>query len=84
MAYQGWKNWETWNVALWFGNDRGLYNAVREYRGKFNAAKAKDFVLELLPEGTPDMKKLSPGELHTAYAKVGWSEIARDFNEMKG
>lgn len=41
-------------------------------------------MLELLPEGTPDMKKLSPGELHTAYAKVGWSEIARDFNEMKG
>lgn len=22
MAYNGWKNYETWNVALWYGNDQ--------------------------------------------------------------
>lgn len=81
--YQGWRNWTTWNIVLWFGNDRGLYESVREYRGKFNAAKAKDFVLDLLPQGTPDMKDLSPGEVHTAYAKASWSEIARSFNDDK-
>jgi hypothetical protein len=84
MAYQGWKNWETWNIALWFGNDEGLYRTVLDYRGKFNSAKAKDFVLETLPEGTPDMKDLSPGKLHTAYSIVSWREIADAFNEMKG
>lgn len=83
MAYEGWKNWETWNVALWFGNDRGLYDSVREHDRKFTATSAKDFVLDLLPGGTPDMKDLSPGELHTAYGKVSWSEIAKDFNEMR-
>lgn len=25
MSYNGWKNWETWNVALWCGNDEGIY-----------------------------------------------------------
>jgi hypothetical protein len=30
MAYNGWKNWETWNVILWIGNDEGLYNFARE------------------------------------------------------
>jgi hypothetical protein len=29
--YNGWKNYETWNVALWVGNDEGLYNWSLEY-----------------------------------------------------
>lgn len=30
--YNGWKNYETWNVALWLGNDEGLYSLAREHR----------------------------------------------------
>lgn len=28
-TYNGWKNWESWNVALWIGNDETLYDMAR-------------------------------------------------------
>ena len=29
MAYNGYKNYETWNVSLWIQNDEGLYSLAR-------------------------------------------------------
>ena len=32
MEYQGWKNYETWNVALWIGSDYPTYRASLGYK----------------------------------------------------
>ena len=31
-TYNGHPSWAHWNVALWFGNDEGLYRLARECR----------------------------------------------------
>lgn len=31
-TFNGWANWETWNVALWIQNDKTLYDAAKTCR----------------------------------------------------
>jgi hypothetical protein len=81
-GYNGWKNYETWNVALWIDNEEPMYRAKQRHLkdvGKFTAASVEKFVKRLMPGGTPDFK----GELggKKAYAKVDWKEVADNFNE---
>ena len=37
-GYNGWKNRQTWNVALWVGNDEPLYLAAVDYVKRQRAA----------------------------------------------
>lgn len=71
--YNGWRNWETWNVQLWLDNDYALYLRKVDFLKSsidINADTVKDFVSDIFPAGTPDM------EVKGEMSKVDWDEIA--------
>jgi hypothetical protein len=77
--YNGWANWETWNVNLWFDNDEGLYNDkirfINKNRNKLTPKLVESYVRCIFPDGTPDMG--SPREMN----KVDWEELTDTFKE---
>ena len=61
-TYNGWKNWATWNVALWLGNDPYLYGFSRRFVSyKDLANDLKNLALLALPmEQVTRMMTLTP------------------------
>lgn len=53
--YNGHKNWNHWNVALWINNDEGLYRlAMNCIASTDTREEAAEKMLECLGEKTPD------------------------------
>jgi hypothetical protein len=68
-TYNGWKNYQTWNVALWIGNDEGLYrSAVAFARSCKSRAVYRHFIEDagLAGSNTPDRVKWNGAKLDYA------------------
>jgi len=62
-TYNGWANYETWNVALWISNDEGLYSLAKEC--KTYARIVNDLIEEFGAMETPDHVSYSDSGLDT-------------------
>lgn len=93
MAYNGWTNYETWNVALWIDNDQGSYSERCEMaqdvydRADGDMDDAKSALASRLKDWVEDMNPLSGDAsmfsdlLSAAISEVDWYEIAENFLE---
>lgn len=88
--YQGWKNYETWAVALWIDNDQGLYNMITEqaeiFKKETDEAKFKlaDYIKDTIEEMNPltDTATLFTDLLNAALGEVDWYEVAEHHLEV--
>jgi len=81
MSYNGWSNYETWNVNLWLDNDyqEEVYAIIKHNKTRWDAAAAiRDFV-----QGLGDSLGLPNGMfkdiLESSLSEVDWPEIV-DFH----
>jgi hypothetical protein len=83
MTYNGWTNWETWNVELWIDNEEGIYREKQRFlrrnseEDEIDADKVEKFCRDIFPDGTPDMKDDPRGDMN----RVNWEELAESWSE---
>ena len=74
MSYNGWKNYETWNVALWIDNDEGLYNWAKDY------TSYKDFITALRELG--EESTTPPPITYETPDNVAWNDSGLDYDRL--
>tara|TARA_Y100000310_G_scaffold199416_1_gene199391 strand:+ start:97 stop:483 length:387 start_codon:yes stop_codon:yes gene_type:complete len=87
--YQGYENWETWNVSLWLSNDEGLYlttidlmaNNPPEYSKPAKAYFA-DEASEALEEFVEELLDNNVITDKISIHRVDWQEILMDFESV--
>lgn len=87
--YSGWTNYETWNVALWLGNDQGSYEMLQEwvqdavekndYDADGAASDVADSIKDFVEENAPDLDaSMYSDMLNAALGEVNYYEIAEN------
>lgn len=83
-TYNGWKNYETWNVALWLGNDEGSYLMVRHMardarKDEYPAGALATMIEAEVKDSAPDLgASMFADLLGAALSEVDWYEIAQN------
>lgn len=82
VGYQGWRNYETWNVHLWLSNDQGLYEETNRLARRIkDGYRLGQAIKEMLEEAMPKLMGLWSDLLGNAFRSADFTEIGRSWLE---
>lgn len=79
--YNGWENYETWNVFLWISNDEGLYQIARfcknyqEFIDHMRSLGFESGIESGIGYETPDGVKWNDPEIDVDEINEHWDEL---------
>jgi hypothetical protein len=85
MSYNGYTNYETWNVGVWIDNDEGLLDQIIDLTHHASeepelAESIKEFVMDPETSLFPELPNgLASDILTNAISRIDWYEIAKSF-----
>ena len=74
MTYNGFKNYETWNVVLWINNDEGLYNLARQCESYDEFVDCMKDLGSEIGYQTPDSVPWSDSSINLAEMDEFWQD----------
>ncbi len=79
--YEGWSNYPSWAVALWLGNDEGLYNMVQEWKEELSGQEdAKYRLAEMVKDLVEENNPISDATMFADLMQFAIDEV--DYNEV--
>jgi len=83
MSYNGWSNYETWNVKLWLDNEQGISDEVRGMARRARSVGDLAESLKAMVNGAaPDLgASFFSDLLNAALGEVDWYEMAESYYE---
>ena len=88
MSYNGWTNWETWNVHMWIGNDEMFHRMMTQgAKGNWEQFKAlaMQFGITKTPDGVSfEDPEVNHYEISEAYSKEYEEEKEEECYVLEG
>jgi len=81
MSYNGWTNWETWNVAMWIGNDE-MFNRLMTQGAKNDWEQFKALAMQFGITKTPDGVSFEDPEVNQDEIREAYAEEEEEVAEL--
>jgi len=82
MSYNGWTNWETWNVAMWIGNDE-MYHRMMTQGAKGDWEQFKALAMQFGITKTPDGVSFEDPKVNQDEISKAHSEDQKEMDEYE-
>lgn len=79
MAYNGWTNYETWLVNLWFGDSAAEYFADQKITP--DSTDVSNYVEQIYETDIPTSDGFFADVINAFMGRVDWQELADHYTE---